>query len=92
MKAKASELSSGAKFKNWQNKETSDALAVTITTVGYGDVTPVTGMGKLFTGLIALLALLAVAIPTGIVSAGFMEEFRRCSPGRCPHCGQVKNR
>jgi voltage-gated potassium channel len=62
---------------------------ITITTVGYGDVTPVTTMGKVFTGIIAVVGLLAVAIPTGIVSAGFFEEFKRRSlPTRCPHCGE----
>ena len=65
---------------------------ITITAVGYGDVTPVTPMGKAFTGVIALLGVLAVAIPTGIVSAGFFEEFRgRSLPARCPHCGKSMN-
>ena len=65
---------------------------VTVTTVGYGDVTPVTSVGKAFTGVIALLGVLAVALPTGIVSAGFIEEFKRRSlPTRCPHCGESTN-
>ena len=65
---------------------------VTVTTIGYGDVTPVTEVGKAFTGVVALLGLLAVALPTGIVSAGFFEEFKsRSHPTSCPHCGRSIN-
>jgi len=46
----------------------------TITTVGYGDVYPVTGLGKLLASVIAILGVALVAIPTGILSAGFMRE------------------
>jgi voltage-gated potassium channel len=46
----------------------------TLTTVGYGDVFPVTVMGKLFSAIIALLGIGVVAIPTGIISAAFMNE------------------
>ena len=63
---------------------------VTVTTVGYGDVIPITVAGKVFAGLIALLGILAVALLTGIVSAGFLEEFRQHSqPSNCPHCGKT---
>ena len=65
---------------------------VTVTTVGYGDATPITPLGKLFTGVIALLGLLVITIPTGIISAGFIDEFRRrSSPARCPRCGEPAN-
>ncbi len=46
----------------------------TLTTVGYGDVYPLTGWGKLISGLIALLGIGLVALPTGILSAGFIEK------------------
>jgi voltage-gated potassium channel len=48
---------------------------VTITTVGYGDVVPVTTAGRIVASFVAVVGLLAVAIPTGIVGAGFYEEF-----------------
>jgi voltage-gated potassium channel len=51
----------------------------TITTVGYGDVFPVTGVGKVIASAIALLGVALVAIPTGIISAGFMSEIGRKS-------------
>lgn len=49
----------------------------TLTTVGYGDVTPVTAGGKFFGGLITILSLGLVAMPTGIIVSGFSEQLRR---------------
>lgn len=46
----------------------------TLTTVGYGDVYPITIMGKILSGIIALLGIGLVALPTGIISSGFIEE------------------
>jgi len=46
----------------------------TITTVGYGDVVPETVIGKVLAAIIALLGIGLVAIPTGILSAGFVSE------------------
>ena len=50
---------------------------VTLTTVGYGDVVPITPLGKLFGGLIALVGISMVALPTGIIASGFGNAFRR---------------
>ncbi len=44
----------------------------TLTTVGYGDVYPVTPMGKILSGVIALLGIGLVALPTGILSGSFV--------------------
>ena len=46
----------------------------TLTTIGYGDVFPVTGWGKLISGIIAVLGIGLIALPTGILSAAFMTE------------------
>ena len=46
----------------------------TLTTVGYGDIYPVTALGRLVGALIAFSGLAAVAIPTGIISSGLMES------------------
>ena len=43
----------------------------TLTTVGYGDIYPITGIGKSLGGLIAILGISAVAIPTAILSNAF---------------------
>jgi len=45
----------------------------TILTVGYGDIYPMTTLGKTFAIVIAILGVGVVAIPTGIISAGFIE-------------------
>ena len=49
----------------------------TLLTIGYGDIYPVTVMGKVFGILIAFLDVGLVAIPTGIISAGFVEQYQR---------------
>ena len=64
---------------------------VTLTTVGYGDMIPITTIGKIFTGTILLAGVALFALPAGILSAGFLEEIRKAKNGRkhaCPHCGQ----
>lgn len=73
----------------------------TLTTVGYGDVYPITGWGKLVSGVIAILGIGLVALPTGILSAGFIEKIesnnkKKATPEKaptqpfkyCPHCGE----
>jgi len=64
----------------------------TLTTVGYGDVYPITGWGKIISGIIALLGIGLVALPTGIISSGFFEKVeseksKEKSYKYCPHCG-----
>jgi voltage-gated potassium channel len=62
----------------------------TLTTVGYGDVVPVTGLGKFISGIIAVLGIGIVALPTGIIGAGFKDRLDRKKRRRkkCPHCGK----
>jgi len=59
----------------------------TLTAVGYGDVVPVTGLGKLLSGFIAFLGIGLVALPTGIISSGFIDKMRN-KKQVCPHCKQ----
>ena len=49
---------------------------ITMTTVGYGDIVPATAMGRLLTGVIAVLSLGMVAIPTGILASGFTSALQ----------------
>ena len=51
--------------------------ASTLLTVGYGDIYPVTIMGKILGIFISFLGVGMVAIPTGIISAGFVEQYQR---------------
>jgi voltage-gated potassium channel len=63
---------------------------VTVTSVGYGDMVPVTLIGKALTGIIALFGLALLALPAGIITAGFLEEFNKTKNKKhsaCPHCG-----
>lgn len=50
---------------------------VTLTTVGYGDVTPITFWGKVMGGLTAILGVCMFAIPVGIIASAFVEAVRR---------------
>ena len=50
---------------------------VTLTTIGYGDVYPVTPLGKVIGGVIAILGIGLIALPAGILASGFTEELRR---------------
>ncbi|HUE47092.1 MAG TPA: ion transporter [Aestuariivirgaceae bacterium] len=49
---------------------------VTLTTVGYGDSYPITTLGQIFAGVIAILGIGAVALPSGILAGAFIEAFR----------------
>lgn len=51
----------------------------TLLTVGYGDIYPITAVGKFLAIIIAFLGVAAVAIPTGIISAGFVEQYTKMS-------------
>ena len=48
----------------------------TILTIGYGDIYPVTILGKILGVIISFLGVFAVALPTGIISAGFVEQYQ----------------
>ncbi|MCM1494343.1 MAG: ion transporter [Bacteroides sp.] len=60
----------------------------TILTVGYGDVYPITFSGRLLAILISFLGVGVVAIPTGIISAGFVEQYTKIQ--RSDGSGSVK--
>ena len=62
----------------------------TLSTVGYGDMYPITSAGKLVAGVIQLLGIAACALPAGIFASGFVEHMqqRRTKPV-CPHCGRA---
>ncbi|MZH41583.1 MAG: ion transporter [Nitrospinae bacterium] len=62
----------------------------TMTTVGYGDVYPVTTLGKIFGGFISILGLGTFGLPVGIIAYGFIEELQKpkTRPMNCPHCNK----
>jgi voltage-gated potassium channel len=71
----------------------------TLTTVGYGDITPITAGGKVFGAVITIIGIGMVALPTGILAAGYAAQTRLRSQhyrqeashaldnGTCLHCG-----
>ena len=68
----------------------------TLTTVGYGDIFPITSAGKVFAGIISVIGIGIIALPTGILSAAFIEQLQKEKAERaasqrqryCPHCGE----
>lgn len=63
----------------------------TLTTVGYGDVFPITVIGKFLTAFIAILGIGLFALPAGILASGFTDEFQKRKneeKHHCPHCGK----
>lgn len=64
---------------------------VTLTTTGYGDMYPMTMVGKTMAMIIMLTGVAFFALPAGIITAGFLEEFRANrirKTHRCPNCGE----
>jgi voltage-gated potassium channel len=68
----------------------------TLTTIGYGDMVPITMYGKLFGSIVALIGLAMFALPAAILTSGFTEHMReeklkhemRKAVRKCPHCHQ----
>ena len=62
---------------------------VTLTTVGYGDITPTTGLGQFLSGIVMILGYTIIAVPTGIVSASMIDTTKKKGQnGRCPRCNE----
>lgn len=65
----------------------------TLTTVGYGDVYPITAMGKFLSAIIALIGIGFIALPTGIISSAFIDKIQKQKNKKsnkeckCPNCG-----
>jgi voltage-gated potassium channel len=72
----------------------------TLTTVGYGDMYPITPLGKFFGAIVAILGIAMFALPAGLISSGFTrmiqkqkktqkhEERKQKKARICPHCGK----
>ena len=64
---------------------------ITLTTIGYGDTYPVTGIGKVVGAGVAIIGIAVYAIPTGIMASAFTEQLRwkkEEKGNNCPHCGK----
>lgn len=63
----------------------------TLTTVGYGDIYPITALGKVISSIVAFLGIGLIALPTGIISSGFITKLNQSRNEKaiiCPHCGK----
>lgn len=63
----------------------------TLTTVGYGDVYPVTAAGKLLAAAISVIGIGLFALPAGIIASAFIElngREKANTQAVCPHCGE----
>ena len=61
---------------------------VTLTTVGYGDITPITTLGRFLAAIIMMLGYTILAVPSGIISAEFIREDKKSLNRRCANCGR----
>jgi voltage-gated potassium channel len=59
---------------------------VTLTTVGYGDVSPHTTLGQIFASIVMILGYSIIAVPTGIVSVEIADATKKISSQVCPNC------
>lgn len=62
----------------------------TLTTVGYGDIIPITALGRTLTAFLSILGIGMFALPAGILASGFSAEFQKLKKEKntCPHCGK----
>jgi voltage-gated potassium channel len=70
---------------------------ITVTTIGYGDLFPITALGRLVGSMLALVGIVMLALPVGVLGSGFLEEIerrRKAAAGAagdvCPHCGRPR--
>jgi voltage-gated potassium channel len=67
---------------------------VTLTTVGYGDIAPVTAVGQALAAMVMIMGYGIIAVPTGIVSAEYsrMDEYVHVNSYACPNCNAATHR
>ena len=53
-----------------------DAITISLTTVGYGDIYPITTLGRIITMVSSFMGIAIVALPAGIITAGYMNQIK----------------
>lgn len=65
---------------------------VTVTTVGYGDITPHTPLGRMVASVLILIGYSVIAIPTGLITTHMSSAFQqRGHQRKCPQCQQTQH-
>lgn len=64
---------------------------ITLTTVGYGDIVPMTALGKFIASAIMILGYGIIAIPTGLVGVEMAKAEKENSQTTCPRCGETQH-
>lgn len=67
---------------------------VTLSTVGFGDIHPITPLGRFLASILMIMGYGIIAVPTGIVSAEYTNAFKKNIPTNtqvCPHCNETKH-
>jgi voltage-gated potassium channel len=64
---------------------------ITLTTVGYGDITPLTPLGKTLSAFVMILGYSIIAVPTGIITAELSRKKDEISSKCCPGCNNAEN-
>lgn len=62
---------------------------VTMTTVGYGDITPITQVGRFLSAVVMLIGYTTIAVPTGIVSVSMAKTYNKKNR-ICPKCHKIE--
>ncbi len=68
--------------------------AINLFTIGYGDITPITPLGKLISVVIAVLGITLFLLPASVIASGFIDEIQERFPKteECPQCGKTLQR
>lgn len=59
---------------------------VTMTTVGYGDISPLTGLGQFLASIVMIMGYAIIAVPTGIITSEMIRQPVRDNTQVCPNC------
>jgi voltage-gated potassium channel len=83
-------VENGVQPENFSNiPETMWWGIATLTTVGYGDIYPITPLGKFLGGIVAIIGVGLFALPAGILASGFSDQLskNKSDANYCPRCG-----
>jgi len=68
--------------------------AINLFTIGYGEITPITTMGKIVSSVISVIGITVFLLPASVIGSGFVDEIQARNPllEKCPNCQHVIER